>query len=311
MGLASLTGWDPAIVERASGRCAELFGENMLFRTFHEGNGKDGNESSFTEHLAAETDDTLLVDGEELPSQSDEEELNAVRASKPCESCRTSKSQCQPANGQAGNSRLCKECEETGIECTGIRVSSLKHARICPHKSCPRHTIPFHKQYHLQRHLDTMHATTARSASRSRSVSAPARDFYTTDSEVASESDAPDSTYQIVCPVQGCRRSIEPFSTGKRLYEHIRRMHPDVDINAVKRLASRKRGERRGKWRDERRHRSKSRGKSQSRGVSQGRSQSPSQTQHRQAARSERRQTESDSGSEGEYQEGGNDSDED
>lgn len=34
LGMASLTGWDPTIVERAAERCAELFGEGMAFRQF-------------------------------------------------------------------------------------------------------------------------------------------------------------------------------------------------------------------------------------------------------------------------------------
>lgn len=37
MGLASMTGWPAAAVMRASRRCAELFGEDMLFRTMDEG----------------------------------------------------------------------------------------------------------------------------------------------------------------------------------------------------------------------------------------------------------------------------------
>ncbi|KAG9789960.1 hypothetical protein KCU88_g1452, partial [Aureobasidium melanogenum] len=68
VGMAALTGWDASIVERASERCARLFGENMLFRTFHEGGeakdesntsttvkGRHQSQSYFTEFLAMET----------------------------------------------------------------------------------------------------------------------------------------------------------------------------------------------------------------------------------------------------------------
>ena len=36
LGVASLTGWDPAVVNRAAKRCSALFGEQILFRTMPE-----------------------------------------------------------------------------------------------------------------------------------------------------------------------------------------------------------------------------------------------------------------------------------
>lgn len=39
LGIASMTGWEPGIVQRAATRCAALFDENMTFRTLEE-NGK-------------------------------------------------------------------------------------------------------------------------------------------------------------------------------------------------------------------------------------------------------------------------------
>ncbi|KAL2358785.1 hypothetical protein BJ546DRAFT_833252 [Cryomyces antarcticus] len=37
IGMASIIGWDPKIIDRAARRCASLFGEGMSFRTLHEG----------------------------------------------------------------------------------------------------------------------------------------------------------------------------------------------------------------------------------------------------------------------------------
>ncbi|KAL2038234.1 hypothetical protein N7G274_008883 [Stereocaulon virgatum] len=37
LGVASMTGWDSAVVEEAAARCASLFGENIKFRTLAEG----------------------------------------------------------------------------------------------------------------------------------------------------------------------------------------------------------------------------------------------------------------------------------
>ncbi|KIW72162.1 hypothetical protein PV04_00381 [Phialophora macrospora] len=268
MGMASLTGWDQAIVTQASERCAKLFRENMLFRTFHEGQDRDGTQSYFTETLADQTEDvTPPMDGEETASQTDQHEVQVVRTSRPCTACQASRSQCQPADDRPGASRPCKSCLDNDTACSGIRASTTERARVCPHRSCPRHTIPFGKQYHLQRHLDSMHTgvRTARSMSRSgaRAASALSSGVYTDsdpDADVSSGSDLHDSA-KIVCPIEGCPRTIHPFSRGKKLYEHVRRMHPEADVNEVKRREARKRSARRGGSQNERRHRSKSREK--------------------------------------------------
>ncbi|RMZ88213.1 hypothetical protein DV736_g4555, partial [Chaetothyriales sp. CBS 134916] len=57
VGMAALTGWNPAVIERASQRCANLFGQNMLFRTFHEGDRTKNQDSYFTEFEALDNDE--------------------------------------------------------------------------------------------------------------------------------------------------------------------------------------------------------------------------------------------------------------
>jgi hypothetical protein len=92
------------------------------------------------------------------------------------------------------------------------------------------------------------------SRSGARAAGAPSSEVYAdfdTDTDVSSESNTRDSA-QIVCPIEGCPRTIRPFSKGKKLYEHVRRMHPDVDVNEVKRREARKRTARRGSWQDKR-----------------------------------------------------------
>lgn len=64
VGMAALTGWDPAIVQLASERCARLFGENMLFRTFFEGDAAKKEPPFFTEHKAVTGDESTVSDGE-------------------------------------------------------------------------------------------------------------------------------------------------------------------------------------------------------------------------------------------------------
>ncbi|EXJ65225.1 hypothetical protein A1O7_01566 [Cladophialophora yegresii CBS 114405] len=270
VGMASLTGWDPAIVEKASERCTKLFGENMLFRTFHEGRDKDGAASYFTENLADQAEDIeSLVEEEEIVSDTDEDEVPVVRTSRPCITCQGSRTQCQPADERAGASRPCKACLNSDMPCSGIRVSIKARAQVCPHRSCPRHIMPFRKRYHLQRHLDSMHigVRLARSTSRSqsRATSVPSSDInaYTgsdSDFDVFSRSGSHDAA-QIVCPIGSCPRTTRPFSKGKKLYEHVRRMHPEVDVKEVKRQEARKRSARRDRRLGVRRNRTRSREK--------------------------------------------------
>jgi hypothetical protein len=58
--------------------------------------------------------------------------------------------------------------------------------------------------------------------------------------------DIPSSTV-IVCPLPDCPRHIKAFGRGSKMYDHVRRRHPDVDIEEVKRLELRRRGEWRGR----------------------------------------------------------------
>ncbi|KAK4937836.1 hypothetical protein LTR10_021639 [Elasticomyces elasticus] len=206
VGMASLTGWDSEVVARASERCAQLFGENMLFRNFHEGAPTEGNESFFTEHLAFSTE------GSEEPVE--------------------------------------QEQEQVGL-------------RTCPHESCPRHTLPFRKQWRLQRHLAEVHRPGRTDAQlrkprlvQSRSTSLDVSDV---DVDMLAPPDA------ILCPMKSCQRAKKPFSTGRALYDHVRRIHPHVDVQKVKRLELSRRRERRGRPTNQRRLRRASQGRSSSR----------------------------------------------
>ncbi|KAJ4512542.1 hypothetical protein HRR83_007058 [Exophiala dermatitidis] len=305
VGMAALTGWDAGIVERASERCARLFGENMLFRTFHEGgeakdksntsatvNGRHQSQSYFTEFLAMETtsgDSSAEADaGNQVATTSTSV---VFRTSGPCDACRLSKSSCQPVHlhlqhgdlqqgpgGESGRLQPCKKCQDSKTDCSGIavRYEDKRRSRCCPHHSCPRHAVPFRKLYHLQRHLDTVHrydnssgtspATEiqSRSSSRRFGVSASANASVDvsdadmdTDSAAAAVAAAA-SINLILCPVPDCPRAVKPFSKPRRLYEHVRNMHPEVNVDDVKEWLRRTRGERRGRWTDERRRRGRS-----------------------------------------------------
>ncbi|KAL2416422.1 hypothetical protein ABEF94_004859 [Exophiala dermatitidis] len=301
VGMAALTGWDAGIVERASERCARLFGENMLFRTFHEGGeakdkpnsssttipgitGRHQPESYFTEFLAMETTSGDSSAEAELEAQRDPIATTSVvfRTSGPCDACRLSRSSCQPVHLQQGDGdgRLqpCKKCQDCKTDCSGIavRCEDKRRSRCCPHQSCPRHAVPFRKMYHLQRHLDTVHrydnssgtSPAAEGQAQSRASSSFRRLFTASASASVDVSDADMDTDSaaaaaasvnlILCPVPDCPRAVKPFSKPRRLYEHVRNMHPEVNVDDVKDWLRRTRGERRGRWTDERRRRGRS-----------------------------------------------------
>ena len=74
--------------------------------------------------------------------------------------------------------------------------------------------------------------------------------------EILSSSPIPTDT-ALRCPVTTCPRHGTVYARSKNMYDHVRKAHPEVDIKALKKLDSRRRGDRRGKWdRGSRRRRS-------------------------------------------------------
>ena len=190
LGMASLTGWDEDVVARASKKCAELFGENMLFRKFHEGEHEE--KPYFTEALAT---------GDEPP---EDDETNGSRAS------RASKTE----DDEDPDTE-----EETG----------LKYP--CPIDSCPRHKMPFNTEGNLTQHMSRHHVASKDLDDKEKVIEAALRD-----------------RRQAFCPVQTCLRSRQPFAKGSKLYLHVRKMHPEVNVEDLKKLESQRRGETRGRW---------------------------------------------------------------
>ena len=196
LGMAAVTGWNDDIVARASKRCAELFGENMLFRRFHEAAHQEG-KSFFTERLAS---------GEE-PRDIKEAYL--------------------------GRRSWVQGTDEDAVSDMEVEPG-LRHP--CPIESCPRNTMPFHTEGNLKQHMTSNHTRFAEDDDKDGIIEAAVRDGR-----------------QVFCPVPICRRSSEPFTKGSKLYLHVRKMHPDVNVEDLKKLESQRRVETRGKWAGERR----------------------------------------------------------
>lgn len=68
LGVASMVGFDAAVIERATNRCTTLFGEGIKFRTLYEGNEAD----SETEHVGGRRRKVRGHSEEIIPSAADE-----------------------------------------------------------------------------------------------------------------------------------------------------------------------------------------------------------------------------------------------
>ena len=248
IGMAYLTGWDAAVVDRAAARCAHLFDENMLFRTFTSGDAATATKSSYDEyHAVTPRSPSSDSDSDRDADKADDTKSSDLRTSKACTYCRIRQQACAAS---VSNSKICQRCLDDNIECSGITTTRMPPYRrkTCPYTGCDRRHKPFKKIWHLQRHIDTVH-----DASRPQGI-----DRFPSSPLPPSRSD-PDLTtgspHRMVCPVSDCTRHSHSFGRANRLYEHIRKMHPDIDVEAVKKLETKKRGERRGRYRDEGRRR--------------------------------------------------------
>lgn len=113
----------------------------------------------------------------------------------------------------------------------------------CPDHDCPRYKIPFHRPEDLQRHM-YQHDARPQFPEAKIGISTSGLDSQATMQPTG-----------IFCPLKTCQRNQEGFSKGAKLYSHVRKMHPDMNVENLKKLESRRRGESRGKWVGERRNR--------------------------------------------------------
>jgi hypothetical protein len=244
IGMAALTGWNPIVVERASERCAQIFGENMMFRTFPHQNEPQKMTADYAEHYATEPEN---VDDEAQDDSGEHQSL--VRVSIPCKACKHARRPCYPSVPGKGP---CQECTAAKQECSEI-TSKVAANRCCPFRSCERHSIPFQKTWHLQRHITALHEEDEHA-----SLSSPPPQSSGNETRVGDRQG-------IYCPKTDCRRHVKEFSEGSKLYRHIRAMHPEIDVEAVKKLEIQRRGETRGRWTGELRRELGRRSRSRSR----------------------------------------------
>ena len=69
VGVASMCGWDSAVVARAAARCSDLFEERISFRTLYEGSAQDQEIRYEPEIFAAENFQTAKSDDEQISDE--------------------------------------------------------------------------------------------------------------------------------------------------------------------------------------------------------------------------------------------------
>jgi hypothetical protein len=126
IGMAALTGWDQDVVQRAAERCSSLFKEDMLLRTFDEGDR--GEKSYFTEQLASGKDP------EASSAEESDDDFKSILAT-------------EPALRIPGKKL---EDAEYGASATG-------HIIRCPVATCPGHTMVYARAKNMYDHVRKFH----------------------------------------------------------------------------------------------------------------------------------------------------------
>lgn len=266
LGMAALTGWKTETIARASERCAKLFNQNMMFRTFCEGNHGPRNqaqgEPDFEEEYAyvpsSEVHGQSSATSRNIQSASDNlpdlaQDAEYVRASSPCARCRRQGVRCAPPepveNLNSMTTVTCAACasaRELQSPCSGILVKrrsvntlplTAASSRTCPYPSCPRYISgePFSKRHRLERHLKTAHGHQY-SPPASPAVGSP---------RALSLRPKIDRIGALSCPIEGCPQGNYTYARPTRLYDHIRHAHPEFDLDEYKKVAAKGR---RGKY---------------------------------------------------------------
>jgi RNA polymerase I specific transcription initiation factor len=128
IGMATLTGWDPDVVQRAAERCSSLFKEDMLLRTFDE--GYRGEKSYFTDQLASGKDP------EASPAEEIAEDFKSIPATEPALRI--------PAK---------EKFDEAG---SGASVTT-GHIIRCPVETCPGHNMVYARAKNMYDHVRKFH----------------------------------------------------------------------------------------------------------------------------------------------------------
>ncbi|RAK80613.1 uncharacterized protein BO72DRAFT_483737 [Aspergillus fijiensis CBS 313.89] len=157
LGIASMTGFPAAAVMRASRRCADLFGEDMAFRTFHEGQVRQdpleaGSGPGPWQYVESESEPEAELEHE--PEPEPEPQPEAI----PLSSRASSRKPRSRATSLKGGSRS-RATSASADDTTRPRGKGehRKSDLVCPISNCDRHHNGFSRTWNLNQHLKTMH----------------------------------------------------------------------------------------------------------------------------------------------------------
>lgn len=200
MGLASMMGLPSAAVMRASNRCADLFGQDMTFRVFHEGRIEQANRlpDSTYEYAYFESESE---ESEREPTPATERKRKRRSRERSASQAKRSRSRPAPTPTPGGPSTTAMPTAAAGPSDARNRRSSPQRQReptprgrgrgmkrdkadlVCPLRLCPRHTEGFSRTWNLNLHMKRVHpGYTPKERQRSRSQSVPAPEVIDIDS---------------------------------------------------------------------------------------------------------------------------------
>ncbi|OJK03869.1 hypothetical protein ASPACDRAFT_57235 [Aspergillus aculeatus ATCC 16872] len=155
LGIASMTGFPAAAVMRASRRCADLFGEDMAFRTFHEGQVRQdlpeaGGGPGPWQYVESESEPEAELEHEPEPEPQPEAIPVSSRASS-----RKPRSRATSLKGGSRSRATSASADDTPRP--RGKGEHRKSDLVCPIRNCDRHYNGFSRTWNLNQHLKTMH----------------------------------------------------------------------------------------------------------------------------------------------------------
>jgi len=143
IGTAALIGFSPQVIERATRRCANLFGEGMTILSLVE-NPIPGNEDQIVDYLPGE-----------IPDFDNLGDYSTARSESGDEGSKTGR---RPFRGRKHSTRRSdNEMDISKSEAETRASPGLDSAYYCPYPGCLRHKQGFSKKHYLSTHLKDIH----------------------------------------------------------------------------------------------------------------------------------------------------------
>lgn len=155
LGIASMTGWPTAAVMRAARRCADLFGEDMVFQTLEEGSVqrvrvKGGHRRECVWKYVEPVVEEKAPRPAPAPSASrSRSRARHVSAKREDVSISTTAASATAADEKA--TETAPQPRKRG------RRKRAKEELVCPVKRCPRHVDGFSRTWNLNLHMKRVH----------------------------------------------------------------------------------------------------------------------------------------------------------